>query len=74
MKDFAATWDQKSWEYAVKTHRQSLQRLAALESQDANRVLIRDLIDYYKNQVKSLEAKYPQLNLAAIAKANGEQV
>lgn len=64
MKDFAKSYDQKSWEYAAKEHARSLKVLkgiAALDPEISSRVFIQRQISYHTAQVAELEAKYPQL-------------
>lgn len=51
-KDFANSWEQKSWQFAAERH-QRFQRLAASSHEG--------LSEYAKKVIKELEEKYPQL-------------
>lgn len=55
MKDFAKTWEQKSWEYAVNTHFRMKNLLAGETHLYFKK--------YAEEKIEQLEEKYPQLKI-----------
>lgn len=59
MKDFAASYEQRSWQYATQEYERAKRALAICESYHP--FSNRRVLDYWQERIDSLEKEYPQL-------------